>query len=243
MKEDTEMKPWDITDALSDEIGNLQFNPPVTFVYNPLEYARHCHNQYLQKYGDSQKEAIFVGMNPGPFGMAQTGVPFGDVVSVRQWLQIDGPIGKPEKEHPNRPIQGFDCPRREVSGTRVWEWAKELFGTPDHFFARFMVLNYCPLCFLEDSGRNRTPDKLPKHERARLFDACDRALHQLIRYYQPTRVIGVGAFAEDRVKSVAKDLPVQVSRILHPSPASPLANRGWAQQATAQLQQSGIELP
>ena len=194
-------------------------------------------------YGQTQKEVVFLGMNPGPFGMAQTGVPFGDVVSVRQWLNIDGTIGKPEQEHPNRPIEGFDCPRREVSGTRVWTWAQDRYGDPATFFSKFIVLNYCPLCFLEEGGRNRTPDKLPKQERAALFDACDRALVGLLKYYEPKLVIGIGAFAETRAAHVAKDLSMRVGRVLHPSPASPMANRGWAEQATKQLRELGIDVP
>ena len=236
------MTPWEITNALCTDVGNLQFSAPVSHVYNPIDYARHCHDQYLKKYGNNPKETILLGMNPGPFGMAQTGVPFGDVVSVRKWLNIDGPIGKPEKEHSKRPVNGFDCPRREVSGSRVWRWAEKHFDTPERFFSRFIVLNYCPLCFIEDSGRNRTPDKLPKQERAALFDACDRAFTELLRFYKPSHVIGIGAFAEQRAKAVVGNLPIQVSRILHPSPANPHANKGWAEKITTQLRQSGITL-
>ena len=35
------------------------------------------------------KRVVFLGMNPGPFGMAQVGVPFGEVAAVRDWLRID----------------------------------------------------------------------------------------------------------------------------------------------------------
>ena len=220
----------------------LVFKPPTTHVYNPLVYAWNPVEQYLRLAGDSTKETVFLGMNPGPFGMAQTGVPFGEVSMVRDWMGIEESVGKPENEHPKRPVLGFDCARSEVSGTRLWGWARDRFKTPEAFFSRFFVWNYCPLCFLEDSGRNRTPDKLPAAEKAALFDACDRALKSLVDELKPQWVIGVGKFAEDRAKAALGDTPVQLGRILHPSPASPAANKNWTGAAEAALGRMGIEI-
>jgi len=215
----------------------------VTHIYNPLDYAWMAHSQYLELYGEAPKEVLFLGMNPGPWGMAQTGVPFGEVGAVRDWLKIDANIGRPEHEHPKRPVQGLDCTRSEVSGARLWGWARELFGTPQRFFSRFFIANYCPLAFLEESGRNRTPDKLPAAEREPLLKVCDRALRQTVENLQPKMVVGVGAFAEVRARSALDDIDVAIGRILHPSPASPAANRGWAEQATRELRELGIDLP
>jgi single-strand selective monofunctional uracil DNA glycosylase len=174
-------------------------------------------------------------MNPGPYGMVQTGVPFGTVGRVRGWLGIEAPVGQPAVEHPKRPVSGFECAREEVSGERFWGWAEERFGTPACFFERFFVANYCPLVFMEASGRNRTPDKLPATERRSLFDACDEALEKLVDVLEPRAVIGVGKFAEDRARATLGGRDVDIARVLHPSPASPVANRGWAAQAEAQL--------
>lgn len=220
----------------------LSFGAPVTHVYNPLAYAREPHEQYLRRYGDGPKEAVLVGMNPGPFGMAQTGVPFGDVGLVRDWMGIDGRVGKPEPEHPKRPVQGFDCSRSEVSGSRLWGWARERFGSPDRFFERFFVHNYCPLAFLEEGGKNRTPDKLRAAERDPLLEACDRALLRVIDALSPTWVIGIGAWAEKRAKEVLADGGPRLGRILHPSPASPKANQGWAPEAERELEEMGIAI-
>ena len=237
-----------VADELSARVSDLELSKPVTHVYNPLEYARRTHRQYLERYGAAPKEVLLVGMNPGPWGMAQTGVPFGEVELVRDWLGIVGEVGRPEAENPNRPIEGFECPRREVSGQRLWGWARERFGEPERFFERFFVWNYCPLVFMEESGRNRTPDRLPKAEREPLFAACDEALGRAVEHLGPERVVGIGRFAEGRVRAVMANRPgrgdgIEVGCILHPSPASPQANRGWAEQAEAQLREMGVPLP
>ncbi len=234
--------PLRIARTLSEEVNRLRFDDPVAHVYNPLDYAAEAHAAYLARYCRPHVSTLLLGMNPGPWGMAQTGVPFGEVNLVRDWLGISALVHKPAAEHPKRPIDGFDCRRSEVSGQRLWGWARNRFGSPESFFERFFVWNYCPLAFLEDSGRNRTPDKLPLQERAPLFEACDRALRALIDFIGPTHVLGVGKFAEARARQVAGD-GITVGTILHPSPASPVANRGWAEQVEKQLATLGISLP
>ncbi|MGB3561559.1 MAG: uracil-DNA glycosylase family protein [Thermoanaerobaculia bacterium] len=220
----------------------IRFGPPVTHVYNPLCYAWNAHEQYLRRYGREPKEAVLVGMNPGPWGMAQTGVPFGEVELVRSWLGIEVPVERPPVEHPKRPVEGFACHRREVSGQRLWGWASRRFGTPDHFFERFFVANYCPLLFLESSGRNRTPDRLAAGERSQLETVCDRALRLSVEALAPRYVVGVGRFAEDRCRRALEGMEVTIGRILHPSPASPAANRDWEGQAVRELQELGIDV-
>lgn len=220
----------------------MRFASPVTHVYNPLDYARPPFRQYVARYAKRGTDALLLGMNPGPWGMAQTGIPFGAVAMVKDWLKIDKPVGKPKNEHPKRPVTGLACTRNEVSGTRLWSWARDRFGTPDRFARRFFVYNYCPLLFLEESGRNRTPDKLPAASRDKLFDACDHALRCVVERIKPRMVIGIGNFAQQRAAAALTDVDIKVGRILHPSPASPLANRNWAQAAEAQLAELGVDL-
>lgn len=232
-----------IVDDLSDAVDALAFADPVAHVYNPLDYARGASHAYLDRFVTPRPEAVFVGMNPGPFGMVQTGVPFGEIAAVRDWMGIDSGVTPPADQHPKRPIDGFDCARSEVSGRRVWGWAAERFGSAEAFFERFFVWNYCPLAFLEEGGKNRTPDKLPAPEREALFAVCDEALAALIDELDPQRVIGVGRFALDRVKAaLGGETTRQLGTILHPSPASPMANRGWAPQAEQQLEALGVHL-
>jgi len=230
----------EITDQLANDIKKLTFKSPITHVYNPLEYARESHDEYLSRYGRGPRECLFLGMNPGPFGMAQTGVPFGEVNVVKNWMSIEASVGSPKKVHPKRPIEGFACRRSEVSGRRLWGWAKSRFKTPGRFFFRFLVINYCPLVFMEKSGKNRTPDKLPKAEKSDLFEICDHALIQTVIHYQPRMVVGVGRFAEKRALTALEKLDVKVGRITHPSPANPNANRGWESLMEKELQSIGI---
>ena len=225
---------------LSARLQRLAFTAPTTHVYNPLVYAREPAERYFEQVSEKPLRAVFVGMNPGPYGMAQTGVPFGTIPMVRDWLGIQGAVGSPDPEHPKRPVQGFACTREEVSGTRFWGWARDRFGTPGAFFERYFVANYCPLVFMEASGRNRTPDKLPAAEREELFRCCDEALAEVIETLCPAQVVGIGAFAENRARAVLRNTGMAVGRILHPSPASPVANRGWQEQAEAQMKELGV---
>ncbi len=230
------------TDELANAVDALSFGEPVTHVYNPLRYAADAHREYLRRYANGKKRVVFLGMNPGPFGMAQTGVPFGEVNLVRDWLGIETEVGKPAREHPKRPVEGFACARSEVSGARLWGALAERHGEPARFFADRFIANYCPLVFMEESGRNRTPDKLPPRERDPLYAACDVHLRALVSALEPAWVIGVGKFSEERARVALAGTGVQVGTILHPSPASPLANRGWADQADQQLMQLGLRL-
>jgi len=229
-----------ITDDLVAELEELSFGPPVTHIYNPLIYARPAWDAYCEKFGQGRKKVILLGMNPGPFGMAQCGVPFGEIDHAKNWLGINEPVGKPKVEHPKRPILGFDCTRSEVSGRRLWGWAKETFGSPEVFFDTFFIANYCPLVFMEESGRNRVPEKLPKVERIPMFEACDKALRRTVELFEPTYVIGVGKFAEKKARDVVEDPAILIGSVPHPSPASPLANRGWGPLMTEGLKAMGI---
>jgi single-strand selective monofunctional uracil DNA glycosylase len=174
--------------------------------------------------------------------MTQTGVPFGEITAVRDWMRIEAPVGRPDRMHPQRPVLGFACTRREVSGQRLWGWAQKTFGKAEVFFKRFFVANYCPLMFIGDRGVNLTPDKLKTKDASPLYAACDRALRRTIEVLQPKHVVGVGQFAADRARIALGDLPVNVGGITHPSPANPRANRGWESIIGNELKALGIRL-
>lgn len=229
----------DRTRKFSAAVGALRFGTPVTKVYNPLDYAGALHEAYLERFGTGTKKVIFLGMNPGPFGMVQTGIPFGEVTTVKNWMKLDGTVKIPTPAYAPRPIEGLACQRSEVSGRRLWGYFAEKYGTPEAFFAENFVANYCPLAFL-DKARNVTPDKLPKAEAAPLYRLCDDYLADLVRLLQPDWVIGVGKFARQQAEKVLSGHSVKFGDILHPSPASPAANRGWAEVVDRQLRELGL---
>jgi len=230
----------DAARALAGSVNHLKFQPPVAYIYNPLDYAWTAHEAYIRKFAEGRKRVLFLGMNPGPFGMAQTGVPFGEVTAVRDWMGITAQIHPPKRVHPKRPVEGFACPRSEVSGRRLWGLFAERFGPAERFFADHFVANYCPLAFTDEGGRNLTPDKFSNAETTRLYAACDEHLRKVATALQPEWLIGVGDFAEKRARAALEGTVIGFGRVLHPSPASPAANRDWPGTATKQLLALGV---
>lgn len=230
------------TRRLVKDLRDLEFGSPAACVYRPLEYAWKPHHRYLERFAKDRKRVVFLGMNPGPFGMVQTGIPFGEVAAVRDWMGIGEPVGKPADEHPKRPVEGFACQRSEVSGRRLWGLFAERFGTADAFFKDHFVLNYCPLVWMSATGANLTPDRLSAAEMAPVEQACLKHLAEVVSLLRPSFLIGIGGFAEERLRRVAETSGngARIGRILHPSPASPAANRGWAEAASRQLAEQGV---
>lgn len=231
-----------VSRTLATAVDALHFPPPVHTQYNPLVYARVPHELWLNRYGQGTRRCLLLGMNPGPFGMGQTGVPFGDVPAVRDFLGITGTVLQPAQMHPKRPIEGFALKRREGSGKRLWGWAEERWGTADRFLGEFFAHNYCPLWFVDEGGRNLTPENLRDGDVDALYEACDEALRGVVAALSPEVVFGVGAFAATRARRVFGD-SVRVEQILHPSPANPLANRNWAGEVERVLRAAGVTIP
>ena len=232
----------DAADDLRKALRPLTFPDPVSHTYNPLDYAWERHCEYLERFGKAPKRVLMLGMNPGPFGMAQTGVPFGEIPAVRDWMGISGPVGKPDREHPKRPITGFACERSEVSGRRLWGLFAERFGAAENFFAEHFVANFCPLVWMKDTGANLTPDKIPAEAMKPVTEACRAHLRRVIELLEPEFLIGVGAYAEKQLAAAAEEIGITAKhgKILHPSPASPAANRDWAGTATSQFEELGV---
>ena len=109
----------DAAATLCRALEPLEFSAPTTHVYNPLIYAQRANELYIRRFGRTKKRCVMMGMNPGPWGMAQTGIPFGEIPAVRDWMGIEVKVDKPDDEHPKRPVEGFACTRSEVSGRRL----------------------------------------------------------------------------------------------------------------------------
>ncbi|MEI7440654.1 MAG: uracil-DNA glycosylase family protein [bacterium] len=213
--------------------------PKDVFIYNPLDYAETSYFQYIARYAQAPLEGLFLGMNPGPFGMMQTGIPFGDVISVKNFLKIQEGVQKPFRQHPKRPIEGFACSRVEVSGSRLWTLFEKKYSTADKFFKKFFVFNYCPLGFLSEKGSNVTPDKLEIQYRKAVEKLCDEHLSKAVEILKPQKLFGIGAYAAKIFQRLFPEM--ETHTILHPSPASPAANKGWDKIAHQQLKEAGIK--
>jgi len=227
---------------LADDLRDLFFSEPVTHTYLTVDYAADGYESYLRKFGNSKKRVLMLGMNPGPYGMAQTGVPFGEIAMVRDWMGLNPKIGKPTNEHPKRPITGMACEKSEVSGRRLWGLFSEKFPKAEDFFKDHLVINFCPLIWMKDTGANLTPDKIKAAEMIAVDAVCQKHLRRMIEVLEPEFLIGVGAYAEKQMNLAKEELGASavVGKILHPSPASPAANRGWAAAAHKQLRELGV---
>jgi len=221
---------WEST--LVKELQTLRFPSPVSFIYSPLEYAWPLHEEYVRRYYRPTARVLFVGMNPGPFGMVQSGIPFGDVVIVKEWLDIRGDLvstALPERVHPKRPILGLNCPRREVSGQRFWGWARQGWHSSDGFFSWAFVYNYCPLAFLSSSGKNISLEQLREgNSKTELLRHCNRCLLYLVDDWKPLVIFGLGKFAYQMCDQVVGHL-CPVYMLPHPSPANPKSGAYWSQ--------------
>lgn len=241
------MRVLEAAQEVSKGCDQLSLGDPVAFTYNPLAYAWDGYKQYVNRFGSGTKRVLFVGMNPGPWGMGQTGIPFGDPVAVSELMGIEEMrVHAPEDEREGRPVHGLMSPRREVSGTRLWEGLDEVFGGLTAAFEMLFVVNHCPLLLFDDEGKNLTPPRLRKEDHDALCEVCDLHLARLIEHFEPGHVVGIGRFAEERANEVvARDgLDAQVSYLLHPSPANPHANKdggdAWRRGLEDTLETCGI---
>ena len=220
-----------------EAIGTLEAAGHVAHATNPLNYAWDHHVQFIEQWGGLGATTLLLGMNPGPWGMAQTGVPFGATQVAKDFLRIKArPLETPPNAHPKRPILGLDLERQEVSGTRLWNLMEEIYGTPEIAFANLFVVNHCPLLLLGERGQNITPDNLPRALIEPVLEACDQHLREVVDIMGITRIVGVGKYAERRARlalnagkngsgTASDGRDVEITTCWHPSPASPLANR------------------
>ena len=199
----------------------------VEVIYNPLRYAWDVHTEYVRRAGGEGPKTILLGMNPGPHGMGQMGIPFAATTVVRDLMGISGiKVGDPVVQHPRRPINGLLHPKEEVSGTRLWGALEERYGSGESIFRNVFVVNHCPLMFFSGpSAANITPDKVKGRAVKHLLDRCDRHLVEVVESLGAERVIGVGRYARSRAERALSDLSIEIHSCWHPSPASPLANK------------------
>ncbi|XP_016837104.2 single-strand selective monofunctional uracil DNA glycosylase [Nasonia vitripennis] len=242
-----------LENKLSKKIQTLLPRFKQYIVYNPLEYAAQVHATYVNSYCKSSKKILIIGENPGPWGMCQTGVPFGEIDAVRDWLQISGPVGKPPEEHPKKLILGFDCHRREQSGKRLFGYFRELCGSADNFLKHTFLYNYCPITLLNrEGGKYVNLKELKKKDNEELFSACDDTLIDVIKLLGIELILAMGNFAEQRAKAALEKAldagdnlldvdSIRVLRVPHPSPMSQYVRKGkWNEMVNDILTEHGL---
>jgi single-strand selective monofunctional uracil DNA glycosylase len=239
---DSSLKLVEIYQRLRNRLQGLvergDWGPHITGAYQPLEYAWRPFQDFLQLMQDGPKEVLFLGMNPGPHGMAQTGVPFGSVGIVREWFQITKEVSQPFNVHPALAIDGFSHKKQEVSGQRFWGLMRQRFETVQAFFKTQAVHSFCPLLFFAKSGANVTPERLPKEIRTPLLDPCIQALRELVELWKPQAVVALGAWAQTMAQASLKTT-ARLVKIPHPSPANP-NSRNWLTQVPQILEAEGL---
>lgn len=228
---------------LCEKLSRVSLPGKIQYVYNPLEYAFDSHLNFVRRFCTGEKFILFVGMNPGPFGMSQNGVPFGECAIVKEWLQIEGEVFKPVLEHPKRRVVGLECSRSEVTGGRFWQLFRTLCHTPEHFFRTSYVHNLCPFAFLTDSGKNVTPPQLTSSVLDQINNLCNATLVEVVRLLKCKYVICIGKYAlaqAQKALSADEFNGTTLECLMHPSPINPAANKGWADIAIKQLTEIGI---
>ncbi|KAH8407992.1 hypothetical protein KR222_008243 [Zaprionus bogoriensis] len=226
---------------LNVELRALEQPASIFCTYNPVEYASELHCAYLRRYLRGRRRVMFVGMNPGPNGMGQTGVPFGNVRSVRDMMQLTGAVQQPPVVHSKRSVQGLQCRIEEPSGVRLWELFERLAGgSLDTFFEQCFVYNFCPLAFFDEAGHNITPSELKGPYKQRIRDLCLHSLDKQLNLVEPQIIIAVGDYVHTALKRSAYcGESVLVLRLPHPSPRA-LNNTNWAEKAQTFLEQHSI---
>ncbi|XP_058812970.1 single-strand selective monofunctional uracil DNA glycosylase [Topomyia yanbarensis] len=229
---------------LCDALKQIPLPASAAVTYDPIEYAVELHLAYMQRYLDGPKPVLFLGMNPGPWGMCQTGVPFGYIPAVRDWMQLRGQVLKPIPELSVRPVEGLACTRGEQSGQRWWGLYERICGKPENFFRNCFVFNICPLAFFQANGRNITPADLKGTSKTRMQEVCTEYLQSALELFNPSIIISVGRYTEDRVKALVRQNLLDATRVQlkcmpHPSPRS-LNNTNWHDKAQQWLEDNGV---
>ena len=216
-----------LRDDTEDLARRMESEGVADCVYNPLMYAWEIHEEFIRLSGGHGAKTILMGMNPGPHGMGQMGIPFAATSVVRELLGISGiDVGKPALTHPKRPVNGLNHSKEEVSGTRLWGLLQGTYGGASQIFQNVFIVNHCPLMIFEGHrGTNITPNNVSGLVVRELLERCDQHLREVVIALGAEEVIGIGKYAEKRANLALAAMGTRVKTCWHPSPASPLANR------------------
>ncbi|KAI8124664.1 hypothetical protein FF38_10666 [Lucilia cuprina] len=212
---------------LNEKLRNITTPLEISYIYNPVEYAADLHQAYLKKYLKGGKKVLFIGLNPGPNGMGQTGIPFGNITTVRDKMGLNGTVNQPPNIHPKRPVNGLATTIEEPSGKRLWTKFQELSdGSLDIFFEQCFVYNFCPLLFYNSKGDYISPQKLKAPYNRQISNACLHTIEQILELIQPEVIVAIGRYAYDNLKAVKYCIEKRLLYLRHPSPRA--CTKNWS---------------
>jgi single-strand selective monofunctional uracil DNA glycosylase len=135
-------------------------------IWNPGLYAASWHALFRKEYPASAGCILVFGLNPGPYGMAQTGIPFTDLKRLREHL----PRLAKGLERRGCSLAGVGLAPRslrpylsrtfESSAVRVYRFLSRGWGSAEDGWRSVVVANPCSLLFMDAAGENRTPADL-----------------------------------------------------------------------------------
>lgn len=133
-----------LTDRIIAFNNNLSFSgelPDGIRIMNPFEDSKTPSSSlefYRKYYNDDNPRNLILGINPGRFGAAVTGVPFTD--SKRMFSDCNIPYTGPETHEP--------------SSVFIYEMIRA-FGGAEKFYSKFYINSVCPLGFTirKDNGK------------------------------------------------------------------------------------------
>jgi len=136
-------------------------------VWNPGLYGEPWHSRFRRCYPPAARPLVLFGLNPGPYGMAQTGIPFTDIrrlVSALPALVAELRNAGKRLEVPGlAPVSLPPYLSRtfEASSVRVYRFLERSWGDAERGWREVVAANPCPLLFIDtETGKNRTPADL-----------------------------------------------------------------------------------
>jgi single-strand selective monofunctional uracil DNA glycosylase len=215
-------------------------------VLDPSRYGERWHAPFRRLYPPRARPLLVFGLNPGPYGMAQTGIPFTDLKRLAQGLpRLAAELAR-SGERLSLPglapssLQPFLTRTFESSSVRVHRFLRLAHGSAERAFREVVFVNPCPLLFIDRAlGENRTPADLPRALRAGVDEARVEVVSVAV-----ARLRARGAIVLGRDAAAALSVPLRarlgeraVVEWEHPARAVPDI---WARGLLAALRRRGL---
>jgi len=195
-------------------------------VWNPALYALDIYQEYLTKFPPEPGAILALGLNPGPYGMAQTGIPFTDCRTASGALGMEMTIpGKAPDDLISRlkKANGKWRGTYERSSLGMYRFLILAWGDIKTAYRNWFVGNPCPLLFLDPERWNVTPADPRLRRMKEVGELRQRAVIGFSEILNPR---GIVCFGKDVAKAVGEVAIRQVGpdRVVfyeHPARAVP----------------------